>query len=54
MGKNVKTIYSMAFAGCGSITDVYYAGTEAEWNAITVENSNARLTDANIHYNYTA
>ena len=54
IGKNVETIYEMAFAGCASLTDVYYAGSETEWNEITIEDSNARLTDANIHYNYTA
>lgn len=51
IGANLTKIVEMAFANCGNLTDVYYAGTEAQWNAITIGESNARLTDATIHYN---
>lgn len=34
-----------------SLTDVYYGGTEEEWNAIQIGQYNFHLTGANIHYN---
>ena len=33
-----------------SLTDIYYAGTEEEWNTITIASDNDRLTAATIHY----
>lgn len=36
-----------------SLTDVYYGGTEEEWNAIQIGEYNSHLTGANIHYNST-
>jgi surface protein len=33
-----------------SITDVYYAGTEMEWNNITIGSSNGSLLTAKIHF----
>ena len=54
IGKGLKSVLDMAFAGCENLTDVYYAGTETEWSKISISTNNARLTDANIHYNYTA
>ncbi len=39
-----------AFSRCDSITDVYYTGTEDEWNAIKC--SEKELLDADIHFNY--
>lgn len=50
LGTNITEIPDEAFNACG-ITDVYYTGTEEQWNAITIGESNARLTDANIKYN---
>ncbi len=50
IGSDVMTVGEMAFAGCVNITDVYYAGTQEQWNTITFEASNARLTDATIHF----
>ena len=49
---SVTTIGNYAFGGCGSLTDVYYTGSEAEWKAITIGSSNSYLTDATRHYNY--
>ena len=50
--KSVKSIYSNAFHGCTNITDVYYSGTEEEWNAISISsNNNENLTNATIHFN---
>ena len=38
---------------CTSLTDVYYAGSEAQWKAISISSyRNDDLLTANIHYNY--
>lgn len=50
LGTNITEIPDEAFNAC-VITDVYYTGTEEQWNAITIGESNARLIDANIKYN---
>lgn len=41
-----------AFAECTSLTDIYYAGTEEEWNSITIASGNECLTNATIHFNW--
>jgi len=33
------------------LTDIYYTGTEKEWNSITVNNGNTGLDSATIHFN---
>ena len=53
IGKKVTSIGNDAFNKCTSLTNVYYTGTETEWNAITVGSSNTPLTNATKHYNYT-
>ena len=47
-----STIYvgTDAFKDCGRITDVYYGGTQAEWNNIVFESGNETLQNANIHF----
>ena len=50
---SVTSIGISAFYGCSSLTDVYYAGTEAQWNAIRIRSYNEPLTRATIHYNST-
>ena len=50
---SVTSIRNSVFWGCSSLTDVYYIGTEVQWNAISIGSSNAPLTSATIHYNYT-
>lgn len=49
IGKGVTNIGDYAFNECVKLTDIYYAGTEAEWNAITKGANN--FSDVNIHYN---
>ena len=50
---SVTSIGDGAFASCTSLTDVYYAGSEAQWKAISISsNGNDDLLTANIHYNY--
>ena len=49
---SVTTIGSSAFEDCTRLADVYYTGTEAQWNRITIGSNNSPLTNATIHYNY--
>ncbi len=50
---SVTSINNGAFYDCTSLTDVYYAGSEAQWKAISISsNRNDDLLTANIHYNY--
>ena len=50
---SVTTIGEMTFFSCDSLTDVYYIGTEEQWNNITIGRFNSDLTSATIHFNYT-
>ena len=47
--KSVTTIVNFAFCGCTNLTDVYYAGTQSEWNKINIGHSNEFLTNASLH-----
>ncbi len=50
---SVTSIGYYAFYDCTSLTDVYYAGSEAQWKAISIPSTgNNDLLTANIHYNY--
>ena len=50
---SVTSISESAFYNCTSLTDVYYAGSEAQWKAISISSTrNDDLLTANIHYNY--
>ncbi|MGN1320712.1 MAG: leucine-rich repeat protein, partial [Acutalibacteraceae bacterium] len=48
---SVKRIEWYAFGDCSSLTDVYYGGTEDQWNSIVIGSSNEDLLNATIHYN---
>ena len=47
---SVTSIGGWAFY-CSSLTNVYYTGSEEDWQEISF-GYNSNLTDANIHYNY--
>ena len=47
--ESMTNIGYMAFSGCTSLADVYYGGTERQWNAITIYDGNDRLLQANRH-----
>ena len=49
--KSVTSISEHTFEGCNKITDVYYAGTEEDWQKIVIGDDNSALTNATIHYN---
>jgi len=45
---SVTSIGVNAFSSCNALTTVYYAGTSAQWNAISIASGNGNLTRANI------
>lgn len=48
---NLKTIGSYAFTNCVKLANVYYAGTQEQWEAISIGSSNECLTNAVITFN---
>lgn len=48
---SVTKIDKSAFGYCLDFTDVYYTGTEEQWNQIEIGIANQDLEDATIHYN---
>lgn len=49
--KNVTFIGDFAFENCYNLMDVYYTGSEEDWNKISVGFENEHLTNATIHFN---
>lgn len=49
---SVTLIEQYAFSDCFNLTDVYYTGTEKQWNEITIDWYNDCLLNATIHFNY--
>lgn len=47
---SVVTIGNNAFNGCTNLTNVYYGGSQSDWQDITIGSGNTVLTNANIHY----
>lgn len=47
---SVTTIETYAFSNCW-LKDVYFTGTQAQWEAINIDYHNNNLTNATIHYN---
>lgn len=51
IGSGMKTIAKNAFVNCAALTDVYYNGTEDQWNAIDIATEgNDPLRNATIHF----
>lgn len=50
---NLRYIEIGAFDHCYVLTDVYYTGTEEQWQRIQIDTNNDYLLNATIHYNYT-
>ena len=48
---SVTSIGAMAFFNCDSLTDVYYSGTESQWEKIDIGYNGHYLLNATIHYN---
>ncbi len=51
MPVSVTEIYVNAFLGCSELSDVYYGGTEEQWNEISNNGNNNPLFNATIHFN---
>ena len=49
--RSVTEIDIRAFQNCGAITDVYYAGPETQWTAVSVISGNDDLLNAALHCN---
>ena len=49
---SVTSIGRYAFDCCYGLTDVYYTGSEEQWNKIEIGAYNKPLLNATIHYNY--
>lgn len=47
---SITGIGASAFSGCDNLTDIYYTGTEEQWNVIAIGDYNDKLIAANIHY----
>lgn len=51
---SITDIHTGAFLDCNGIENVYYQGSEEEWNKIAISKDNECLINATIHYdNYT-
>ena len=46
----VTKVGKSAFNDCKALTDVYYYGTEDDWNEVVIESGNDPLLNATIHY----
>ncbi len=51
--KKVAHIGEGTFRNCYALTDIYYEGSEDEWNKIDIGEKNTGLYNATIHYNAT-
>ena len=47
---SMTSIGKEAFSDCANLSDVYYAGTEEEWNAMAIREDNDPLINATIHF----
>ena len=49
---SVTSIEYSAFEYCDNLNHVYYTGSEADWNNISIDEYNDALVNATIHFNY--
>lgn len=50
--KSMTRISDNAFDNCSGLEDVYYDGSEEDWEKISIGDRNSYLKDSCIHYNY--
>ncbi len=50
IGNGVKIIGDNVFEGCTALTDIYYNGSQDEWNDIAISSNNAELKNITIHF----
>lgn len=48
--KGLETISYGTFEGCTNLKNVYYEGSQNDWETITIESENGELTNSKIHY----
>jgi hypothetical protein len=53
IGNSVTSVGDRAFMSCDRLTDIYFTGTEAEWEAITKGSDwDSGIPDYTLHFNY--
>ncbi len=52
IGNSVTHIEYNAFLKCNSLKEIYYTGTEEDWNKISIGEQNESLESSSVHYNY--
>lgn len=50
LSSGMTAIEEQAFDGCNALRDIYYSGTEEQWNAIPIGEHNDPLLNATIHF----
>ncbi|MCI8520503.1 MAG: leucine-rich repeat domain-containing protein [Clostridia bacterium] len=50
IGSGVKRIGNSVFSGCDKLTDIYYNGTQEDWEKIVISRQNDELVKATKHY----
>lgn len=50
---SVTEILRTAFSGCSALSDIYYGGSEADWNEITFYEEDDTLSGVDIHFEST-
>ena len=48
---SLTSIDRYSFKRCSQLTDIYYAGSEEDWDQISINSDNDSLANATIHYN---
>lgn len=48
--ESVTNIGRSAFESCGRLTNVYYGGTEVQWNRVYIDSGNSNLQNVKIHF----
>ena len=48
--KSVTLIGENAFSKCSKLSEVYFTGTQEQWNTVTLRDNNESLTGANFNY----
>lgn len=51
--KSLVGVAANAFSGCTGVKEVYYAGSESEWDALAISTGNESLKNAQIYYGST-
>ena len=48
--QSLTTVYRGAFRDCSQLSDVYYIGTQTQWESVAIQNPNDPLFDATKHF----